>query len=122
MTVPWAMGKPRSVQSSSSRAVGWPYKNFDSSSSTQIDRPSLLRGHRASGAGALTKPGRQPQPRLGHLVVVTLLQPLQSINSPCMQAAILTRLELQLDVFAAADADELKIEGLRGGALARRGC
>ena len=57
---------------------------------------------------------------LGHLVVVTLLQPLQARHGPYMQATILTRLQLQLDVFAAADADELKVEGLRGGALARR--
>ena len=59
---------------------------------------------------------------LGHLVVVTLLQSLQALHGPCMQGAILTRLELQLDVFAAADADKLKVEELRGGALARRGC
>jgi hypothetical protein len=59
--------------------------------------------------------------QLGHLAVVTLLQPRQALHGPCMQGAILTRLELQLDVFAAADADEFKVEGLRGGALARRG-
>ena len=51
-----------------------------------------------------------------------VLQPLQALHGPCMQGAILTRLELQLDVFAAADADEFNVERLRGGAPARRGC
>ena len=43
---------------------------------------------------------------LGQLAVVTLLQPLQALHGPCMERTILTRLELQLDVFAAADADK----------------
>ena len=63
---------------------------------------------------------RHPLVSLGKLTVVTQLLPLQPLDSPCMQRSILAQLQLQIDILASADADELHDEGCGMRTVAHR--
>jgi len=56
-------------------------------------------------------------PELGNLMVVSQLRPFLALNGLDVQRSILAGLQLQFDVLAPGDADELEVERLAADAL-----